>query len=82
MFNPDVAPGGGSYYLPSFEAAARSLKVEPITAPVHSDAEIETVLNSLGREPRGGLVVPTDTFLREPRPESLFSTLRSIWSAC
>src|ERR1700681_2804920 len=31
MFNPD---SGGSYYLPSFEAAARSLKVVPIVAPV------------------------------------------------
>src|SRR6202521_5160707 len=39
MFNPDTAPGGGSYYLPAFEAAARSLKVAPITALVHSDAE-------------------------------------------
>ena len=42
MFNPDTAPGGGLYFLSSFEAAARSLKVEPITAPVHNDAEIET----------------------------------------
>jgi putative ABC transport system substrate-binding protein len=41
MFNPDLAPGGGSYYLPAFEAAARSLKVSPIAAPVHSDAEID-----------------------------------------
>jgi len=29
MFNPETAPGGGSYFLPSFEAAAQSLKVEP-----------------------------------------------------
>ena len=63
MFNPDTAPGGGSYYLPSFEAAARSLKVEPIVAPVHSDAEIETVITSLGREPGGGLVVMPDGFM-------------------
>ena len=28
MFNPDTAPGGGSYYLGPFEAAARSLAVE------------------------------------------------------
>ncbi len=63
MFNPDTAPGGGSYFLPSFEAAARSLKVEPIAAPVHSDAEIETVITSLGREPGGGLVVMPDTFM-------------------
>jgi putative tryptophan/tyrosine transport system substrate-binding protein len=62
MFNPDTASGGGSYYLQSFEAAARSLKVEPIAASVHSDAEIETVMTSLGREPRGGLVVMPDVF--------------------
>jgi putative ABC transport system substrate-binding protein len=63
MFNPDVAPGGGSYYLSAFEAAARSLKVEPIAAPVHSDAEIESVMTSLGREPGGGLVVIPDGFV-------------------
>jgi putative tryptophan/tyrosine transport system substrate-binding protein len=62
MFNPNLAAGGGSYYLPSFEAAARSLKIASITAPVYSDAEIETVITSLGREPRGGLVVSSDNF--------------------
>jgi len=60
MFNPDTAPGGGSYYVPAFEAAARSLKVAPIIAPVRSDAEIETVITLLGREPRGGLVIMPD----------------------
>jgi putative ABC transport system substrate-binding protein len=60
IFNPDTAADGGSYYLPPFEAAARSLKVEPIVAPVHNDTEIETVIASLGREPGGGLVVMPD----------------------
>jgi len=56
MFNPDVpAP---STFMPSFETAARSLKVALIPAPVHSDAEIETAIIALGREPGGGLVVP------------------------
>ena len=63
MFNPGTAPGGGSYYLPAFEAAARSLKVAPIAAPVHSDADIEMVITSLGRESGGGLVVSTDAFM-------------------
>jgi putative ABC transport system substrate-binding protein len=36
MFNPDTAPA--SAYMPSLETAARSLKVLPITVPVHSDA--------------------------------------------
>ena len=63
MFNPDTAAGGGSYYLPSFKAAARSFKVDLIVAPVHSDVEIERVITSLGREPGGGLVVMTDGFM-------------------
>jgi putative tryptophan/tyrosine transport system substrate-binding protein len=61
MFNPDTAVGGGSYYLPSFEAAARTLKVEPIAAPVHSDAEIAAAITSLGRETGGGLVLMPDS---------------------
>ena len=43
--------------IPSFETAAQSLKVVPIIAQVHSDAEIEAAIISLGREPGGGLVV-------------------------
>jgi putative ABC transport system substrate-binding protein len=31
-------------------------------APVHSDAEIETAIVALGREPGGGLVVKSDPF--------------------
>jgi putative ABC transport system substrate-binding protein len=60
MFNPDTTPA--SAYTPSLETAARSLKVVAITAPVHSDAEIETVIIALGREPGSGLVVIPDTF--------------------
>jgi putative ABC transport system substrate-binding protein len=47
--------------LPSFETAARSLKVVPITAPIHSDVEIETAIVAQGREPGGGLVIMPDT---------------------
>lgn len=63
MFNPDTAPGGGSYFLPSFEAAARLLSVVAVTAPVHGEAEIETVITMLGHEPKGGLVVESDGFM-------------------
>jgi putative ABC transport system substrate-binding protein len=56
MFNPDGGTSA-SVYMPSLETAARSLKVEPIIAPVHSDAEIETATIALGRESGGGLVV-------------------------
>jgi putative tryptophan/tyrosine transport system substrate-binding protein len=67
MFNPDTAVGGGSYFLTAFEAAARSFKVAPIAAAVHSDAEIETIMGSLGREPGGGLVITSDAVTRSHR---------------
>jgi putative tryptophan/tyrosine transport system substrate-binding protein len=77
MFNPDTAPYARSYYLPSFEAAARSLKVAPIVAPVHSEAEIETVITSLGREPGGGLVVLPDTFSQVHRATIILLAARN-----
>ena len=61
MFNPDTTLV--SIFMPSLETAARSLKVAPITATVHSDAEIGTAIIALGREPGGGLVVMPDVFL-------------------
>jgi len=60
VFNPDSTPTTISTYMPSLETAARSLKVELITAPVHSDVEIETPVIALRREPGGGLVVIPD----------------------
>jgi hypothetical protein len=53
MFNPDRAPYVGTYYLPQFEAAARSLNVQSIVAPVRNEAEIEAVMTSLGRAAAG-----------------------------
>jgi hypothetical protein len=37
-----------SYYLPSFEMAALSLKLQAIAAPVHDDAEVEATIALLG----------------------------------
>ena len=77
MFNPDTAPAGGSYYLPSFDAAARKLKVEPIAARVRSVAEIETVITSLGREPGGSLVVMPDAFMETHRGQIILFAARN-----
>jgi putative ABC transport system substrate-binding protein len=60
LFNPDTTPL--SIYMPSVQTAARSLKVEPIIAPVRNGVEIETATIALGREPGGGLVVMPDAF--------------------
>jgi putative tryptophan/tyrosine transport system substrate-binding protein len=78
MFNPDrAAPRTEELYMPSFEAAARSLKVVPIMAPVHSDAEIETAINALGRELRGGVVVNLDIFTIAHRAAIMSATARN-----
>jgi len=55
LFNPDTAPSGGKHFLASFEASAGSLGIEPVAMRVGSDAEIETVVATLGAE-RAGLV--------------------------
>jgi putative ABC transport system substrate-binding protein len=75
MFNPDTAPV--STFMPSFESAARSLKVVPIIAPVHSDVEIETANIALGREPGGGLVVMPDSFMITHRAPIISATARN-----
>jgi putative tryptophan/tyrosine transport system substrate-binding protein len=75
MFNPDTAPA--SAYMPSFEAAARSLKVVLIIAPVRSDAEIETAIIALGRESGGGLVIMPDTFTLVHRPPIISAAARN-----
>jgi putative tryptophan/tyrosine transport system substrate-binding protein len=62
MFNPDTAPGSGNLFLGSFEAAARSLAVEPVTMRVRSDAEIEAAIAALGRE-QAGLAAMDDSFM-------------------
>jgi ABC-type uncharacterized transport system substrate-binding protein len=77
LFNPDTAPSGGRYVLPTFEAAAGSFKVAPIAAPIHSDAEIETVMTSLGREQGSGLVVMPDTFVESHRAHIILLAARN-----
>src|SRR5215471_5166731 len=74
MFNPDV---GVAPYLPSFETAARSLKVEPIIAPVHGEGEIETTITALGRDPGGGLIAMSDAFMTAHRSSIISAAARN-----
>ena len=76
MFNPDTA-SNASAFMPSFETAARSLKVEATIAPVHSDGEIETAIIALGREPGGGLVVMPDAFMTTHRAPLILAAARN-----
>jgi len=75
MFNPDTA--AASTFMPSFETGARSLKVVPITAPVHSVSDIETAIIALGGEPGGGLVVMADVFMNVHRAPIISAAARS-----
>jgi putative ABC transport system substrate-binding protein len=75
MFNPDNT--AASLFLPSLETAARSLKVVPIPAPVHSDAEIETSIMAVGCEPGGGLVVIPDSFMFVHRVPIILASARN-----
>src|SRR5215470_12143880 len=75
MFSPDNP--GALVHVPPLETAARSLKIEPITAPVHSDVEIETAITALGREPGGGLVVMPNVFLNVHRAPIILAAARN-----
>jgi len=75
MFNPDTAPI--TAYMPSLDTAARSLKVEPIIARVHSDAEIETTFIALGQKPGSGLIVMPDLFTNGHRAPIISAAARN-----
>jgi putative tryptophan/tyrosine transport system substrate-binding protein len=76
LFNPDAAPGGGSYYMRPFEAAAASLAITPISAPVRNPGDIEGVISRLEGQPPSGLVVTPDYFVGSQRELIIALTAR------
>ena len=67
LLNPGTAPGRGSTYLPSIEAAARSLRIDPIHAPVSNASQIGDAIATLSRRPDSGLIVVPDVFMTNHR---------------
>jgi ABC-type uncharacterized transport system substrate-binding protein len=61
LFNPTAATYA-EYWLNPFKAAAASLAVEAIAAPVHDTSELESAIAAQAREPNGGLTVMPDSF--------------------
>lgn len=61
MYNPDTSPQVKSY-LPSIESATQSRRLQLIATPVRDSAEIKLAIETMGREPGGGLVLPSDVF--------------------
>jgi putative tryptophan/tyrosine transport system substrate-binding protein len=65
LFNPPTAPF--AYYLNPFKAAAESLGVEAIVAPVEDESELESVVATQARQPNSGLIVMPDAFMASHR---------------
>jgi len=68
LFNPATATYS-EYYLNPFKAAAGSLGIEAIAAPVHDMSELEQIVAAQAREPNSGLVVMPGAFLNIHRAE-------------
>jgi putative ABC transport system substrate-binding protein len=62
MFNPDTAPQA-KFFVHSIEAAASSLRVQPVVVAVRATADIEPAFESFARAPNGGLILTTDPFI-------------------
>ena len=63
MFNPETAFASASYFVPTVEAAAASIGVQPFVVPVRGPTEIESAFGKFGREPAQGLMIIPDTFM-------------------
>ena len=68
LFNPATAPYA-EYYLAPFRAAAASIGLDGIAAPVRNTSELKATIAAHARTPNGGLVVMTDSFLVDHRTE-------------
>ncbi len=68
LFNPATAPYADIYVKP-FKAAAASLGLDGVAAPVHNSSELESVAAAQARGLNGGLVVMPDGFLNVHRAE-------------
>jgi putative ABC transport system substrate-binding protein len=68
LFNPATAPYADIYIKP-FKAAAASLGLDAIAAPVQNGADLESVAAAQARGLNGGLVVMPDGFLNVHRAE-------------
>ena len=68
LFNP-VTATNADYFLSPFKAAAASVGVEAIAAPVRDTSELASVVAAHAREPDGGLLIMPDAFTVARRAE-------------
>jgi putative ABC transport system substrate-binding protein len=63
MFNPETSPQS-RFFVQAIQSAASSLSLETVVLQVRATADIEQAMTSLARQPNGGLLLPTDTFVQ------------------
>ena len=63
MFNPEISPQS-QFFLDSIRSPAPSFGVEVLVAHVREPADIKSAIENFARAPNGGLILPTDTFIR------------------
>jgi len=68
LFNPATTPYRDIYVNP-LKAAAASLGLEAIAAPVHDGSELESVVAAQARRPNSSLIVMPDGFMNVHRVE-------------
>src|SRR5262249_2626174 len=68
LFNPATTPYREIYVNP-LKAAAASLGLEAIAAPVHDGSELESVVSAQARRPNSSLIVMPDGFMNVHRVE-------------
>jgi putative tryptophan/tyrosine transport system substrate-binding protein len=65
IFNPELIPNTGPFFISSIEAAAPELGVQVIKAPVRNSVDIVRAIDAFAAQPKGGLLVlppaPTTT---------------------
>jgi putative tryptophan/tyrosine transport system substrate-binding protein len=61
--NPDTSPQS-QFFQRSIEAAGPSFGIESIAAAVHSDQDIERVIEGAAAPGNAGLIFPTDSFIQ------------------
>jgi putative ABC transport system substrate-binding protein len=76
LFNPATSPGGGSYFLRPFEAAAPLFNVQPISTPVEDVVDIERAVAPLAVGANGGLIVNSDVFTTRHRAAIIAAAAR------
>jgi putative tryptophan/tyrosine transport system substrate-binding protein len=76
LFDPKVAPGGGTYYTNLINSAAASSAVTPVAMPIHSVDDVTHAIEDFARAPNGGLLVLPDATTNLHRAQIIAAAAR------